>query len=436
MLLGGCSALSNPVANGIPVRRLPPELLGESKAGLRTIPLSTLRQDPPKNYLIGPEDILGIWIEGILGEKGALPPVKLPESGSTTPSMGLPIPVRSDGTITLPYVAAIKVEGLTLEQAETAIRKAYTVDKNIIQPGRDRIYVSLQMPRRSHILVIRQDSTAPDSGSGGGAGGRAAGFIIGIGGGGRGARRGTGYAIDLPVYENDVLNALARTGGFPGTDAVNEIVIERGAFRDEKGRDALRSTLQTCPTGQNDMARGLGDRTIRIPLRTQGGQAPSISQQDIILQTGDVVFIEAREADVFYTAGLLPPGEYVLPRDVDLDVVEAIARVGGVINSGAINALNIEGIVTERGMGIPSPSLVTIIRRTPNCGQVAIRVDLNRALRDARERVLIQPRDVILLQQTPQDAFAGYFTKVFNFTAFYKLVDSSRATVTTNLSVP
>ena len=39
-------------------------------------------------------------------------------------------------------------------------------------------------------------------------------------GGGRGTRRGTGFALDLPAYENDVLNALAQTGGFPGTDAV------------------------------------------------------------------------------------------------------------------------------------------------------------------------------------------------------------------------
>src|SRR5262245_59119001 len=68
--LSGCAALTNPVANGIPVRRLPPELLGESKAGMETIPVSSLRQPPPEHYKLGPEDVLGIWIEGIMGEKG------------------------------------------------------------------------------------------------------------------------------------------------------------------------------------------------------------------------------------------------------------------------------------------------------------------------------------------------------------------------------
>ena len=32
---------------------------------------------------------------------------------------------------------------------------------------------------------------------------------------------GTGQIIDLPAYQNDVLTALARTGGLPGTDAKN-----------------------------------------------------------------------------------------------------------------------------------------------------------------------------------------------------------------------
>ena len=39
--------------------------------------------------------------------------------------------------------------------------------------------------------------------------------------------RGTGHLVALPAYENDVLSALARTGGLPGLDAVNEVVIER-----------------------------------------------------------------------------------------------------------------------------------------------------------------------------------------------------------------
>jgi hypothetical protein len=71
--------------------------------------------------------------------------------------------------------------------------------------------------------------------------------------------------------------------------------------------------------------------------------------------------------------------------------------VGGPIITGGLNPINLAGTFLALGFGAPSPSLVSVIRRTPNGGQVAIRVDLNRALRDPRERILIQPRDVILL---------------------------------------
>jgi hypothetical protein len=40
----GCAALSNPVADGVPVNRLPPEVFGKRKNDERTIPLTLLRQ--------------------------------------------------------------------------------------------------------------------------------------------------------------------------------------------------------------------------------------------------------------------------------------------------------------------------------------------------------------------------------------------------------
>jgi hypothetical protein len=41
---GGCAALTNPVADGIPVRHVPAEVLGRPRADLRPIPLTLLRQ--------------------------------------------------------------------------------------------------------------------------------------------------------------------------------------------------------------------------------------------------------------------------------------------------------------------------------------------------------------------------------------------------------
>src|SRR4051794_19834354 len=60
--LNGCAALANPIANGVPVHRLPPELLAESKENRETIPLAMLRQRPPADYKIAADDVLGVWV--------------------------------------------------------------------------------------------------------------------------------------------------------------------------------------------------------------------------------------------------------------------------------------------------------------------------------------------------------------------------------------
>src|SRR4051794_30108149 len=67
--LSGCTALTNPVADGIPVRLLPGELWGPSKAHLQPIPLSLLGQARPDAYRLDTGDVLGVYIDGFLGER-------------------------------------------------------------------------------------------------------------------------------------------------------------------------------------------------------------------------------------------------------------------------------------------------------------------------------------------------------------------------------
>jgi len=435
-LLSGCAALTNPVANGVPVRRLPPELLGEPKEGLQSLPLTLLRQKPPELYRLGPDDLLGVWIEGVLGERGAAPPISFPESRALPPAVGVPIPVRSDGTVSLPLVEPVKVQGLSVEEAQVAIRKAY---KGQLAEGA-RVLVTLMRKRVEQVLVFREDAGGAVGAPPAAAGVVPRGISVTLGAGGTAAslKRGTGFAVDLPAGENDVLHALAQTGGLPGLDAVNEVVIQRGYFQDGPEREALLRELEArAPDCHPHGAVGIGSgRMIRIPLRLRSGEIPSIRPEDIILHTGDIVFIEAREAEYFYTGGLLPPGQFIIPRDYDLDVVQAISLVGGPMITGGLNPINLTGTFLTPGIGAPSPSLVSIIRRTPGGGQVAIRVDLNRALRDPRERILIQPRDVVLLQETPNEAVTRYITQVFKFNFFWQAIHGPHESGTTTLTVP
>ena len=211
-------------------------------------------------------------------------------------------------------------------------------------------------------------------------------------------RQGTGTIVELPAYENDVLDALNMTGGLPGPDAMNEVIIQRGGFR----RDDV--------TGELVFDKG---EIVRIPLRVYPGEPLPFSPKDIILKTGDILYVKGRTAKFYYTAGLLPGYEVPLPRDCDLNVVEAVARVGGPILNGGLNASNLSGAIVASGIGNPSPSLLAVLRRTPDGRQTIIRVDLNQALRDPRENILVQAGDILILQETPGEAIGRYITDVF-----------------------
>ena len=60
---------------------------------------------------------------------------------------------------------------------------------------------------------------------------------------------------------------------------------------------------------------------------------------------------------------------------------------------------------------------MSVLRRTPDGKQqVVIRVDLNRAMRDPRENILVKDGDVLVLRETPQEALARYISQQFRFT--------------------
>jgi protein involved in polysaccharide export with SLBB domain len=421
---GGCAAITNPIAQGVPVERLPPEYLPRPREEEKPIPLTLLRQKRPEVYRLEAGDILGIYIEKILGERTQPPPVRVPEAGNQLPALGFPIPVAEDGTLPLPLIPPLQVKGLSLVEVRELIRKAYTVDRKLLNPENDRILVSLLRPRQYHILVVREDSGSVAVGTS---------VVVGT------TKRGTGAVVDLPAYENDVLNALTRTGGLPGLDAMNEVVIERGYYRDDEDATAFLHKMETCPDKVVPPARTveqLGGDVIRIPLRLRPDEPIRFKPEDIILRTGDIVFIQARDTEVFYTGGLLFPRQYVLPRDYDLHVVDAMALAGGPLVNGLITQNNLSGAITTSGLGSPSPSLVSILRRTRGGGQVVVHVDLNRALREPRENILIQPGDVIILQETVGEALTRYITTVLRYDFLGTFIRQRDLTATGTLNGP
>lgn len=406
----GCTSLTTPI-NGVPAKRLPPQLFATPKNNLVPVDISLLALEPPRDYQVAGGDILGVYIEGVLpfnqpGEPPAPPPVNFPDKDSLLPpSIGFPIAVQPNGTLDLPLIDPLDVEGLTQEQVRDKIRQAY-IDARVLQPDKARPIVSLIKERTYNVIVVRQDG-----GGGINVQNLAAGFIRG-----GSDRSATGAVVKLPAYQNDVLHALVETGGLPGINAKNEVKILRASQANQRERSEFlqgfyaqqqAAMLDPCacpPPLPEDPS------ILRIPLRLPPGVIPSISEDDIRLEDGDVVYIESRETEVFYTGGLLPGGEFPLPRDYDLDVLGAMALAGAGVagQQQRGGGGGIGGAITP----VP-PGKVYILRKTGCDGQVAIEVDLTNAINDPRQRPLIAPGDVVILQYKCEEELLNFGISTF-----------------------
>ena len=364
-----------------------------------------LRRTPPEQYVLSKGDVLGIYIQGITGDAAVPPPVNFAAQDSQ-PAIGYPVPIRDDGYISLPLIAPLRVTGLTVGEAEAKIIRAYTQDKKILLEGNEKIIVTLMQRRTYNVLVIREDGGTTTNNS-------------------RGLNRNEIYldeglttesfSIELPAYENDVLHALSETGGMPGESARNEIIILRGAMNGERDPNAIIQAVGQ--TGNHESPTLEGANVVRIPIRGDVGSFPQLSEDDITLEDGDVVFIKGRQRDVFYTGGLLDGGRFPLPRDYDIDVLEAMAMAGGSVSASAGSGGN--GSFSGIGNILPATQ-VTVLRKC-GCEQVAIDVDLRYALAEPCERVIVQPGDLIILEYRKNELFTNSFVSIFQFGGIFNL---------------
>jgi len=408
-VLPGCITFTN---YAIPGDRLPVFLRAPEKG--RRVPLNfaLLGQRQPRNYTISSGDLLSIYIKGLLpAETNSTPPsipgqsnftnIYYPPTGqNSTPSLGLPIEVSAAGSINLPLLGLIPIHGLTVEQASAKIAEV-CVEKKVAQATREFVYLSLIRSRVYRVLVIRDEAPSdfPQFVR------KDAPLLT---------KRGHAQVVDLPVFENDVLHALTISGGLPAFDAYNEVWILRrdnvsGLVR-QQFQESVGSS-QPVPTGGFDNECIATAR--RIPMWVPPCESPTFSQEDVLLNDGDIVYIRAREEEFFYTGGLLAGGVVPMPRDRDIDILDAISLANGSVG-GAGGASGVQ-VIPARGPGnVIPPSRATIVRKLPNKQQVTIRVDLTKALRDPKHRVMIQPQDLISLHYKPGELTANSALNLVN----------------------
>ena len=373
----GCSSILFKI-KGKPARELSSELLPMTRNHRTPIDYRSLSQDPPQVFRIDSGDVLGVAVDGIFpftpptAPPSALP-VNFPDSGSSMPpSTGFPVAVQQDGTIQLPGIDPFSVRQMTVEEVRRAIADAYR-NAGVIREEKIFPIVTLIKARTYNVSVIRQD--------------------LGMG----------SEAVQLDAYRNDVLHALLKTGGLPGEKAKDHVTI-LPYYREEPNP----------PPGmplRSDVVKTTSWDTPRvIPLTVPSGTNIYLNLPDSILNEGDILYIENRQTEVFYSAGVLPPGQHLLPRDYDIDIFEAMSIAGYSYGSSGSGGGGLGGI-----SGV-APTQLFIFRKGPDGNQVTIKIDLEKALCDPRERLVVQAGDKLLLRFSAKEEIATF--GMFSFFTF------------------
>jgi hypothetical protein len=402
----------------IPATRLPDIYKAEPKCELVPVNLTLLRQEPPKEYLLGAGDLVGIYVPTVLPPAAAGVPqvipiipaaglvnrdVYPPTGNANVPSLGVPILIGTNGILALPRIDPLNVTGKTLTQAADTIRTAYQ-DAGIIAEGQP-VSVALVKARVHRVLALREDVVSNSGAT----------FlnkqVMPY------TRKGVGDVVDLPAYENDLLHMLAATGGLPGIETYSHVWILK-SVSSESSADAQARLDAGQDAAQVFRALNAQRTAIRIPLKMKPGEPLPFGPQDIILHTGDVIYLEPRDAEYFYTGGLLPGAEIPLPRDHSIDIMEAIAIANGSI--GGWNGTSSAIFRAGAGPGNPfPPTRAVIIRKLANGQQIMIRCDLNRARFDPLERVIVQPGDYVMMHFKPGEIAANVALNIVNFTMVF-----------------
>ena len=386
----------------------PQELLEECKAPSRSrlVPIDhrMLGGVVPKEHIVGAGDVLGIYVADILGKREDLPAVSYPHyrirNAPTEPFVGQPIKVETDGTIHLPFVTPLHVDGMTLQQVREAIREAYSVKTDIVKPGRDNTVVTLITPRFFRIHVFRQDTRYNVPGLQ-----RPEEFEI--------SRRWAGTILYLEPKEATVITALLQTGGLPGIDARNEIWVMKRVSEEEATMHGL--PLDHKLVGDLPMMFPKENtKLIRLPLHVRFDEPLPFEREDVVLGDGDVVFLPRRDGDTFLTGGLLGGGRFPLARDRDIDILEAVAIATGNPYGPAGDSNNVVRFRSGPGNVVP-PTDALVVRRLSEHQQFKIRVDLRKALDDPTERLIIAPGDLILVNYRPKELAANVFLNFFDY---------------------
>jgi protein involved in polysaccharide export with SLBB domain len=313
---------------------------------------ANLTARPPRDYILGPGDILDVTVAGLF------------QGAETKP---IRAEIMGNGEVILPLVGNVHIGGLNVIGAQQAITRTYA-DGFLDDP---RVNVSLAVKKTIDCVVLGEVNNPG--------------------------------VVPLPKYQNDVGHALALAGGLSElADDMIEIHRRTPAVEDGDVEEIERWGFEEFEQDPDDPKK-----ILRIPLR--GLPPGTLTDEDVLLNPGDVIVVPDRKADVFWVVGKLSPTNLVrfslgdrerelgaglvIPRDRDIDVVTAVAMAGYIDP-------------------IDSPTTVTVHRVRPDGRPLLVKVDLIKARYNRRENIFVQPGDIIYLNPDCHWYFRRTFDRI------------------------
>lgn len=193
-----------------------------------------------------------------------------------------------------------------------------------------------------------------------------------------------------------------------------EAAADMAEAREEEGKLVLsgnavllyRKNGSSCRVEADRIVLDLTQSTLSFQVMTNAAPATRT--------WGTSMHGQTPENKVFYTGGLLPVGEWTLPADQDYDVVKAIAHVKGTLFKCGFDGAHQPGNSTRSDMAEYPAVLFTVLRNTER-GKIEIPVNLAEAIRNPKERLVVQPDDILVLQATPWQAFTHYLLSQYRY---------------------
>ncbi|MGD9714445.1 MAG: SLBB domain-containing protein [Thermomicrobiales bacterium] len=188
----------------------------------------------------------------------------------------------------------------------------------------------------------------------------------------------------IPAGSADLLHAIVAAGGLAEDAGTNvEIRQTRGPSRNEPAVAGMQGTSDYALAGHTVAGGGGMPQVVTVNLASISENATT----NYRLEDGAVVMVETRDPAALQVLGLVTkPNVYEYPIGENLRVLGALAMAGGRSN--------------------PVANRILVVRQDPQTGeQAVIQVNYNKAKDDLTENLLLQPGDMVIVDQTAATTF-------------------------------